>query len=338
MKTKLKIFFTDFWPNFEIENNIFVNLLKNDYDIEITDKPDYLFFSVFGTRYRKFNCTRIFFTGENIKPNFKDCDYSFSFDIASYGGRNFRLPHYYQFGNMEDLLAVKNYEEILKAKTKFCNFIYSNPSCKKRNEFFHKLSKYKKIDSAGRYLNNIGGPIGLNVKDKWEFLKPYKFTIAFENEEAHYYTSEKIYEAMKVNSIPIYWGNPLVYIDFNTKSFLNYYDYGSDEDLIDKIIEIDKNDDLYIEILRQPYFTDNKLNKFVRSDLILQQFKRIFETEIETVAQKSGQFSSNPFLRINSNLSAILRFKKLNLKRRILHFHPARIKIKLYKIKHKQPF
>lgn len=338
MKKKIKIFFTDFWPNFEIENNIFVNLLKDYYDIEITDKPDFLFFSVFGTRFRKFNCIRIFFTGENIKPDFRNCDYSFSFDIATYNGRNFRLPHYYQFGNMEELLEEKDYDKILKNKTKFCNFIYSNPSCRKRNQFFQKLSKYKKVDSAGRYLNNIGGPIGLDVREKWEFLKPYKFTIAFENEEAHYYTTEKIYEAMKVNSIPIYWGNPLVYLDFNTKSFLNYYDYGSDEDLIQRIIEIDKNDDLFVEMLKQPYFKDNKLNDFVRKERILKQFEKIFENKIKTVAQKSGLFSPNPFVRIKANFLTIARYKKINIKKRIQRLHPARLKLKIYKIKHKQAF
>ncbi|ROL59393.1 glycosyltransferase [Bacteroidetes/Chlorobi group bacterium ChocPot_Mid] len=327
-KQKIKIFFTDFWQNFDIENNIFVNLLKDNYNIEITDKPDYLFFSIFGNQVHKFNCTRIFFTGENIKPDFKICDYSFSFDFDDYNGRNYRLPQYYQYGDMNELLKEKDFEQILKQKTKFCNFIYSNPKCKKRNNFFKKLSKYKKVDSAGRYLNNIGRFIGPKAEDKWEFMKPYKFTIAFENEEADYYTTEKIYEAMKVNSLPIYWGNPKIGLDFNTKSFLNYYDFNNDEELIEKIIEIDKNDDLYFQYLKEPNFVNNELNQFVKKENILNQFDRIFKNDIVTVSSKSKVFSKNNFERRFAILNHELKYRKFILKRRIKLFHPAKILMK----------
>ena len=73
------------------------------------------------------------------------------------------------------------------------------------------------------YLNNVGGP----VKNKIDFIMDHKFTIAFENSSYPGYTTEKIFEPMLVNSIPLYWGNPLVDRDFNTKSFLNFHDYGN---------------------------------------------------------------------------------------------------------------
>jgi len=328
-KPTIKIFFVDFWPNFDIENNTFINLLKDDYNIEITDKPDYLFFSIFGCQVHKFNCTRIFFSGENIKPDFDVCDYSFSFDLDNYNGRNYRLPQYFQYGNMEELLKEKDIEQILKEKTKFCNFIYSNPNCRKRNIFFKKLSKYKKVDSAGRYLNNIGRFIGPKAEDKWEFMKPYKFSIAFENEESDYYTTEKIFEAMKVNSIPIYWGNPRVGLDFNTNSFLNYYDFDNDDELIEKIIEIDNNDELYIQYLIKPNFTNNELNEFVKKENILKQFEKIFSENIEPISSKSNVFSKNI---INKKLAIFnheLRYRAFIQKRRIKLFHPARILMKI---------
>ena len=34
-------------------------------------------------------------------------------------------------------------------------------------DFFHKLNEYKKVDSGGKYLNNIGKP----VVDKMDFIK-----------------------------------------------------------------------------------------------------------------------------------------------------------------------
>ncbi len=298
MKPKLRIYFTDFWPVFDMEDNIFVNLLKNKYEVIITpENPDYLFYSVFGYEFHKYKCTRIFFTGENIRPNFNECDYAFSFEILEGNPRNYRLPQYYQYGNMTELTEITDPEKILAEKTKFCNFIYSNPLCRKRNAFFKKLSEYKKVDSAGRLMNNISYKIGPTPLDKCEFMRPYKFTIAFENEEADYYTTEKIYEAMKVNSIPIYWGNPRIDIDFNTDSFLNYYDYGSDEKLIEKIIELDQNDDKYIEMLSKPWFKDNKINDFLDKDSIMKQFNYIFSNSITPAGTNSPYYKENYLLR-----------------------------------------
>ena len=70
---------------------------------------------------------------------------------------------------------------------------------------------------------------------------------------------------MKVNSVPIYWGNPEIGKEFNTKSFINLYDFNSVDDVIDYIIELDKNDQKYLELLNQPWFNnynipdDNKI-------------------------------------------------------------------------------
>ena len=63
-------------------------------------------------------------------------------------------------------------------------------------------------------------------------------------------------EPMTINSIPIYWGNPKIDLEFNTKSFINFYDFKSESDMIEYIIELDKNDDRYLEMLNQPWFTD----------------------------------------------------------------------------------
>jgi hypothetical protein len=105
-------------------------------------------------------------------------------------------------------------------------------------------------------MNNIGQP----VADKRKFQSEYKFSIAYENNayrlEHPGYTTEKIMEPMTVNSIPIYWGNPVIDREFNTKSFINFYDFNSEEDMIDYIIELDKDDDKYLEVLKQPWFTD----------------------------------------------------------------------------------
>jgi hypothetical protein len=84
-------------------------------------------------------------------------------------------------------------------------------------------------------------------------------------------------EPMTVNSIPLYWGNPLIDREFNTKSFVNFYDFSSDNDMIDYIIELDKNDDLYMEKLKQPWFIDYNIPENNKIDNIKSFLYKIFK-------------------------------------------------------------
>jgi hypothetical protein len=81
MKKKIKIDFSDFWGGFNKTDNYFYNLLKEEFDIEISNNPDYLFFSVFGNHHQNYNCMKIFYTGENVAPPLGYCQYSFSLNV-----------------------------------------------------------------------------------------------------------------------------------------------------------------------------------------------------------------------------------------------------------------
>lgn len=257
MKNKIKIEFTDWWLGFDKTDNYFYNLLKEEFDIEISNNPDVLFFSVFGNQHQSYQCKKVFYTGENVAPPLGYCDYSFSFDYLD-DVRNYRLPHYLLYDGYYELQREKIIDESF-AKRKFCNFVASNGNCQDRNRFFTELSKYKKVDSGGRFMNNIG----YAVPDKRKFQSEYKFSVAFENNayrpQHPGYTTEKIMEPMTVNSIPIYWGNPLINKEFNQKSFVNFYDFNDINKMIEYIIELDKDDTKYLEMLNQPWFTGNSI-------------------------------------------------------------------------------
>lgn len=280
MKPIIKLAFSDFWSGFDPENNYFTKLLRTRYNVVISDTPDFLIYSWFGKNHLKYKCYRIYFSGENERPDFRICDFAFTFDQLVHPD-HYRLPLYAMYCEPEDLIKQDfNAEQVLAAKKSFCNFVYSNHRCRKRNQFFRQLSKYKQVDSGGRYLNNIGGP----VRDKMAFIQHYKFTIAFENESTPGYTTEKIVQPMLAGSLPIYWGNPLVHLDFNPKSFINYYDYGSNEALIERIMEVDQNDDLYLEYLRQSSYNDNHIPDIFKAENVLRQFEYIFSTTRVPVA------------------------------------------------------
>ena len=259
---KIKIDFSDFWPGFNKTDNYFFNLLKEDYEIEISSTPDFLFFSIFGNTHQNYKCKKIFYTGENIAPPIGYCDYSFSFDYIE-DDRNYRLPHYLLYDGYYELESPKVIDYSMSNR-KFCNFVASNGNCKERNDFVLKLSKYKRVDCGGRWMNNIG----YVVDNKRKYRPQYPG-----------YTTEKIMEPMTVNSIPIYWGNPKIELEFNTKSFINFYDFKSDDDMIEYIIELDKNDKKYIEVLNNQWFPNGEVPFSNKKENIKKFIKKIFTNE-----------------------------------------------------------
>jgi alpha(1,3/1,4) fucosyltransferase len=305
MKPRVRLAFSDFHSGFNPRDNYFVHLLGQKHDVELSDQPDVLIYSCYGSReeFRRYRCLRIFYTSENQRPNFADCDYAFTFDYNDHP-RHYRLPLYPLYFDVQQLVKrPQNPRQILAEKTRFCNFVYSNRYCRFRNAFFHQLSKYKHVDSGGRLFNNMGG----NVKDKLAFIRPYKFTIAFENSSYPGYTTEKIAEPMLVNSLPIYWGNPLVHRDFNPVSFINYFDYGSPEALIERIIEVDRNDELYCQYLSQPWYHDNRPNAFVDSNNVLAQFELILSISHKPIGQQAPE---SQFFLARHGRTTKLRIKK----------------------------
>ncbi|WP_259301093.1 glycosyltransferase family 10 domain-containing protein [Bacteroides fragilis] len=245
--------FVDFWDGFDTISNFIVDALSIQYEVVLSNEPDYLFYSCFGTSHLEYDCIKIMFIGENIVPDFNVCDYAIGFNYIDFGDRYLRLPLYAIYDGFSNLQNKKI--DVNKAlDRKFCSIVVSNNKWADpiRETFFKLLSSYKKVDSGGRAWNNIGGP----VDNKLDFISQYKFNIAFENSRVLGYTTEKIMEPMQVNSIPVYWGNPLVGKDFNVDSFVNAHDFDSLERLVEYIIELDSSKDKYLEMLEKPWLLD----------------------------------------------------------------------------------
>lgn len=281
----LKLGFTD---TIEPIANFFIKTLEKEYQVIRDDNnPDYL---IFGDRnfggnnenYDNKNCIKIFFTGENERPwNYK-CHKAISFEHID-DETFYRMPIYviYDYDNQHRKLpnSTNKVRKIKDRKTQnsFCSALVSNPRCEFRNNFFHKLSEYKRIDSAGAWNNNIGhqlprGSDGVIVK--FDFLNNYKFNLCFENSSYPGYATEKLYEGLCCNTIPIYWGSPTAEIDFNPKAFLNWHDYKDDDAFIKAIIDLDQNEDKYNEMFLQPMFVDKKPTKFFDTDMFVRWFDK----------------------------------------------------------------
>lgn len=283
-KKSIKIKFSGMSGNFEPENNFIVNILRTRYEIVLSDDPEYLFFSVNSRDYLNYKCVRIYYTPENIVPDFNICDYAIGFSWLQFGDRYLRYPLYmvesfaaYKGDNygfdLERALHKHEYaDEEIRAKTGFCAFVYSNAEAAGcRAKLLNALSCYKKVDSGGRYLNNIGGLI----ENKYDFQRKYKFVIAFENTSASGYTTEKIVHAFSAGSVPIYWGDPEIEMEFNSGSFINCHRFALTEQgddvaiarIIDFVTSIDKDYDSYRKMLCTPAFAKNNDVEVQRENL-----------------------------------------------------------------------
>lgn len=250
MKKHIRIKFVDFWDDFIPENNLFYQILAERYDVELSDEPEYLFYSVFGEEYLRYDCIKIFYTGENQCPDFNLCDYALGFEHLALGDRYFRLPICYLNRYQKDFrLMQEKHLKPIPEKTGFCSFVYSNDRASEvREKFFNQLSDYKTISSGGRYKNNIGGP----VADKLIFEQGHKFSFSFENSSYPGYCTEKLIQSFAAQTIPIYWGDPTVSETFNEEAFINCNKYNSWSEVVEEIKRIDNDPERYARMLATP--------------------------------------------------------------------------------------
>jgi hypothetical protein len=260
----LRIAFSDFifgrndrdrLASFNPQDNVFTRLLANEYDVRVVPmaEADVLVYSTFGDAHRAFRGRKIFYSSENVLPDFDACDHAITFCHLPDDPRHYRLPQYvFYVDDARRLTKSAGFDAAaaLRSKTKFCNFVVSNPRCPERNRFFRMLNRRKSVDSGGRHFNNLGR----TVTDKLAFVRDYKFTLAFENSASSGYTTEKLVEPMLADSLPIYWGNPQVSRDFNPRSFIDVSIFSDFNAAIDHILKVDSDDNLYLSYLREPWF------------------------------------------------------------------------------------
>jgi hypothetical protein len=284
MKRKVRINFSDFWHPDTLEakqNNPIYLLLAKRFDLEISDRPDFLIYSVFGVNFIQYDCTRIFYSGENKRPNYWLCDWAFGFDYTD-DPRYFRWP-YYAIVDRSYLLAPRDIDALLAKKSRFCSFVYSNERSRVRLQFLEKLSRYKPVDCGGKVRNNLG----YRVSDKVAFLQNYKFDITFENESYPGYTTEKLPEALAGNTVPIYWGNPLVDRDFNTAAIVNCHDFKSLDQVVDYVVALDRDEALYRKHFAAPAMTELHSATCSNEQRVLDQFEAIFSTHLQRPVAKT---------------------------------------------------
>ena len=306
---KIRIWFSDFWVGFDMKANFISDILSTKYIIELTNEPDYLIYSSYGSQFVNFDCVRIFYTGEPHSPNFNLCDYAIGYDFLEYGDRYLRWPY---FRTYKDGIQTKLPVE-LRSKG-FCSYVYSNlytPT--ERSLFMKKLSSYKVVSSGGKDNNNIG----YIVNNKHEFLSLFKFSIVYENSLFDGYTSEKIVDAFNASTIPIYYGNSKIFLDVNRDAIISAHDFKSTKELIDYIIELDNNEMKYDKVLN----ASPKILEYDKKGIDHFLFN-IFDQEFFEAYRRPFSYYSGlelHILKVKSKIDRLIDFINPNLKFKLLY-------------------
>ena len=323
MKKKIKLNFVDFSGDFTSKNNFFLNLLNKYYDLEISNNPDILFYSNFGYEHLKYKCKKIFYSGENNSPNYFFCDFAFSFQDTD--KKNFFLPHFVEYEYFFDFKNNPANKEIVAyqnhKKNKFCNFMASNYRAKERINFVKELMKRKRVDCLGPVLYNMENKKNIGKCDqnggyidwrheKLETIKEYKFTIAFENEQAYNYVTEKIYQPFIAGSIPIYWGAPNINEFFNPKCFINVNDFDSYQQAIDEILKINDNEEYYRSFFEEPAILPESKLVNLTEEKIIERIEQILLCDKKPIGKKYAAIHGVLYYILNTKLQIIKLLKK----------------------------
>lgn len=269
-KPDLKIWFTDFWPEWNIEDFI-TPILNGHFNVTLSkSNPDVLFHSIFNRMVEtpKFKCKKVLILAENWRPSQFKSDYSISFDPHS--KTNFRLPLWQIYWLMKPELKDRLFSrKRLDNFERFCAFTVSNPSNMLRNNHFDLLSAYKRVDSYGKVRMNsfelknaTDGKYWRDAKDEFFLKHPHKFMMTYENSSYPYYSTEKLMDAFLVGSMPIYWGDPKIEQDWNSKAFINVMKH---PDWLDWIKTADQNQTFWEEMYNEPVFTEEQKNKHIEN-------------------------------------------------------------------------
>lgn len=281
---KIKLRFTDFWVDLNYVESVFYKLLSNRYDIELSDNPDYIIYSVFGYDYLKYDCIRIFYTGEQVCPDFDIADYAIGFETMIFDDRYIRFPLFALSYSPEKLTSIESdFQEINIdnfVKRDFAVFTYSNSKAtSSRDQFYQKLNQVKQVTSPGKHLNNTG----FFISDKVAFENKFKFSIAFENASYRGYLTEKILDSFAANTIPIYYGDEIIENDFHPESFINLHNFNNFDEAIEYILTIENDSERLQKMLKHIKFKDHV---YLYQEQLIDFFDNIFNQDLSQAIRR----------------------------------------------------
>lgn len=218
-------------------------------------------------------CSKIFISDRRDYPNREEYIETFIPMLYAGRGENDTRPEWDWSKKIKNKSFNKNKNLsiiVTKNGTQHSNQI-SNPETSTinytlRTDLGIELSKNKNIDVYGTFWDNNGDNIKGEIWNKHIGLDEYKFSIACENSIQKNYVSEKFWDVVLTETIPIYLGCNNIdefipencYISLNNKSM---------EEMVESINDVLTNPDYYYNMyiknilqLKQDFFQKHEYN------------------------------------------------------------------------------
>lgn len=183
----------------------------------------------------------------------------------------------------------------------------------RRNIPFHRFGSQQRTISMSDYLKSFNSKPLLQATaletqkgrlEKENAIRWSKFHLALEHTSQHGYMSEKVWQALRVGTVPIYYGAPEAGFFLPPHSTLFLSDFASYDKLIDYLLYLDKNDTAYMSYLewRQILLTQpqHPYTRFLRSygqgEMFRDHLCAIDERGSSVLAQLKRGEQPEPFL------------------------------------------
>ena len=180
---------------------------------------------------------RLFITGENVRYDFQNCDYSISFDLGICKQNHLRMPYWMEmvdwssegvtgnqnprYGrllNIERLMQPLGNDFLQRTQTAV---IFASHLREPRGTLLSAVKKEIEVVEFGRIFNSgIKNHLESGII-KYDVLQNFAFNLCPENGMYPGYYTEKIPEAFMAGCLPISWADENLKIDFNPRAFIN---------------------------------------------------------------------------------------------------------------------
>lgn len=128
----------------------------------------------------------------------------------------------------------------------------------RRNISYHSFGSYKRTMSITQYLKSFNSKPWINASElgmdskrieKQNAIRWSKFHLALDHVSQNGYMSEKVWQALRAGTVPIYYGAPEApfFLPPESTIFMNRFD--SYDSLIDYLLYLDANDTAYQEYM-----------------------------------------------------------------------------------------
>ena len=168
-----------------------------------------------------------------------------------------------------DMTLIRNKINEINAARSTCKYecvsINGHDMMNTRTPIYEKLKNVVQIKCAGKWNNNTDELHTVYNNDKLKYVHEFRFNICSENVNRFGYVTEKIFDAFKAGSIPIYYGsdnNPEEGI-INKNAVLFWNPDSDNEEFVKEVIRLKTDENYYNKFMAQEKLYSKNAAEFI---------------------------------------------------------------------------